>query len=266
MDSNKIMTSLILASFKRPQLLSLGLQSIFKNKLPFDLEIVVLNDGLPDGTEEVCQFFKDKLNIKYIFTGQRNFYGLKSRVPGFALNIGVKNCSGDIIVLSCPEIFHLNNSLDLLISSLIKNPKSMAIPEFAYFDKKGEVTHNLLNSFNSMELAIDFNKLVGDGYGRCHVEMPFLMAMYKQEFVSIGGYDEDFIGYAGDDNDLIERLKLNGLKHFRTGARIIHLWHEGAGDGATHYENPNWVHNWNLLNSRKGIVIRNVGREWGQIK
>jgi GT2 family glycosyltransferase len=217
----------------------------------------------------VCDQFREKgLNIKYIFSGQRNLDGvIKSRVSGFALNIGIKQSTGDIIVLSCPEIYHLNNALDTIVRTLIPNPKSMVIPDLLYFDKTSEVTNYLvgLNNDQLKNPVIDTTKLVGGDYGRCHVEMNFLMAIYKNEIIEMGGFDEDFTGYAGEDNDFIERLKLKGLLHFRTPASAVHLYHGGHGDGNTHYENPAWVHNWNLLQSRRGTLIRNVGREWGRV-
>ena len=177
------------------------------------------------------------------------------------MNIGFKAASHDIIVLSCPEMFHLNRAIDYLGYGLLENPKSMVIPEFIYFDKSQETTNSLLQN---RDAGINTSTLVGGSYGACHVEMPFLMAFYKQYVMDIGGYDEDFIGYAGEDCDLIERLKLVGLTHKRTKAEAIHLWHEGSTDGACHFENPDWVINWNLLQGRKGVVNRNVGREWGK--
>jgi GT2 family glycosyltransferase len=159
----------------------------------------------------------------------------------------------------------LNTALELIVDALVRHPHSLAIPDLLYFDKEAEVTNYLVGLTDDQlkNPTVDLNKLVGAPYGRCHVEMNYLMAIEKNEIMAIGGFDEDFTGYAGEDNDFIDRLKGKGLIHFRTDASAIHLYHGGSGDGNCHYENPAWVHNWNLLQSRKGILVRNVGREWG---
>jgi glycosyltransferase involved in cell wall biosynthesis len=256
--------SILLPSFKRPELLGHGLASILHNRPVCDFEIIVLNDGIEDETENTCNIFKKHgLPIRYYFTGRRNLDGvIKKRVPGFALNIGIKRAEGNIIVLSCPEIWHLNNTLDILLENLKQNHKGLIIPEFLYFDKTGEETTSLKYSSNIYP-TINLDKLVGSNYGYCHVEMPFLMMLYKEHLIAINGYDEDFTGYAGEDNDLIFRLQGIGLRHVRTPARAVHLYHEGSTDGNCHWDNPAWVHNYTLLQDRKGIIQRNIGREWG---
>lgn len=257
--------SILLASYKRPTLLNLGLQSILQFKPSFDFEILVMNDGIPDGTEEVCNKFKNELNINYFFTGQRNLNGIKKRGPAFALNIGIKQASGDIIILSCPEVYHLNKATDIVVNALIQHPMSMVIPQVVLFDQANVFTTQLtkrLNGEATTEL-LKLDTLVGGAYGGGHAGMPFFMAMYKKHLTEIGGYDEDFTGYAGEDNDLIERLQCKGLSHFRTEAQVVHLYHEGANNGLCHWENPAWCFNYKLFMERKGILVRNVGREWG---
>ena len=262
--------SILLSSFNRPHLLRLGLASIKKFKPKFDYEILVLNDYLEDETRAVCDVFGDSLNIRYIFTGQRNSSGnIKKRVSGLTLNVGIKQSAGDIIVLSCPEIFHLNSGLDMIVEKLVQNPMGMVIPGLMYFDQKGLLTKKLCELVSVEGIcgcSIDYSLLSqNEEYNKAHVQMPYLMALYKHHLMEIGGYDEDLTGYAGEDNDLVDRLILKGLNHVRTDARIIHLWHEGTGDGYAHWENPAWVHNWNILQARKGILVRNIGKKWGTI-
>jgi len=167
-----------------------------------------------------------------------------------------------MIVLSCPEMWHLNNTIDMLVKALLENPKGLIIPKRVFFDKEGDETNKLTLSSNSYP-EIDEENLLGDKYGYENATMPFLMAMYKQELIDINGYDEDFIGYAGEDNDLIGRLKVNGLNHVRTLARVVHLYHGNHNNSLCHYDNPEWVYNYKLLQDRMGIVKRNVGKKWG---
>jgi glycosyltransferase involved in cell wall biosynthesis len=238
-------------------LLDLGLSSIAKYKVLFTLEIVIINDGLNDATESVCKKYKDVFDIKYIFSGHRNVDTAEKRSPVFANNIGVKASTGDIVVLSNPEIYHLDECLNIIIPPLMNNYKFLTIPDFMYFDDTGE--------FTNTEHHNDVSLLSVGLTGKEAVQMPFFMGMWKKEFLNIGGYDEDFIGCAGDDNDLVDRLLWNGCKHFRTPAKIVHLYHGPRCDSHEHFENPDWVYNYNVRKAGRGKIIRNIGREWGRI-
>jgi len=255
-------TSILLPSFKRPELLNLGLASLQHFKPTVDFEILVLNDGVPDETEEVCKKYPD-LNIRYIFTGKRNLDGvIKPRVPGFALNIGIQQAKGENIILSCPEMYHLNNSIDLIALNLEQHPNCMLIPEFIYFDKDNNVTDKLKEK--GVYKPIDTNLLLGGDFGSTHGEMPYVFGIKRKALIRIRGYDEDFTGYAGEDCDLIGRLTKTGFTYHRVGAKAVHLYHEGTNNGQCHWDNPAWVHNYALLLHKKdGAAPRNLGREWG---
>lgn len=259
------MVSLIMSSFKRALLLDFGLWSIANQSINYDLEIIICNDGIHDNTESICKKYSKNLNIKYIFTGQRNINGLKSRIPGFALNIGVKQSQGEIIILSCPEIFHLNNSINLLITPLLNNNKLLSIPREIYFDDNGNTLNYLIKNKTinlPKNLLDEINK---NPECKQAVQMPFFLGLYKEEFIKIGGYDEDFIGYAGDDNDLMNRLKKSGLTYHKTDSKIIHLYHGQRCDSQTHWDNLEWVYNYKLFLERKNILIRNKDRKWGEL-
>ena len=259
--------SLILPSFRRATLLDLGLSSIAKYTYDFPLEIVVVNDGLEDETRDVCRRYADRFEMKYLFSGQRNVDGIKMRIPGYAINIGVRNCTGDIIVLSCPEVYHVNNCLKLLIFAAQGQPQYLVIPESMYFDDVGTVTNYLLKGKTEPLEAMDAIESLTSGIvGTDAVTMPYLMAMYKEKFMEIGGYDEDFTGYAGDDNDLVHRLLFNNsMLYGKLPAKIIHMYHGVRCDAQMHPENPRWVYNYELFLKRKNQRVRNQGIDWGRI-
>jgi len=258
-----MLVSLILPSYKRAELLDLNFQALLKNNsLNYGLEIIVLNDYLEDRTKEVCLKYQDILNIRYFFTGKRNLEKITSRVAGFALNIGVKQALGEIIVLSCPEVFQLNNALDILVEATIKNPKSMVIPEYVLDDRKNSFTQEILK---------DVNFKISEQYLNCtqddieSAKMPFFMGMWKKEYLERGGYNEEMTGYAADDNEFITRLEFNGLNFVRVPSKVVHLWHGNHCDGQLHWDNPAWVFNYKIFqNTLKNKIIKsNVGKEWG---
>jgi len=248
--------SLILSSFRRAHLLERSLFSIVRQNVT-DLEVVVVNDGIEDSTESVVNQYRDKLDIKYLFSGHRNADGDKWRVSGFALNIGVKHCKYDKIILSCAEIYHLNNAISYLTEALA-DPKALATTKIIYFDADGSFFSNIKTTEHKQLFKID------NEAKDCRL-MPFFMGMWKNQFVDIGGYDEDFTGYAADDNDLILRLQANGCHYIFTDAEVVHLYHGKRCDSQIHWEDPAWAYNRKLFLERKDIIIRNQNREWGKI-
>ena len=249
--------SIIITTFQRTHLLKWGLYSLSLQTMPFDFETIVVNDGLQDETEAICNEFKEKLNLKYIFSGQRNLNGdLVWRVPGFAINIGVKQSSGDILVLCCAEMLHINHTIARLTNPILDNPKLLGIPA-GKDDRDGAFLEYIDKHNGSFEL---------DVYNKCIVlntKMPFLMALHRSQFFEIGGYDEDFVGIAYDDNDFIDRLLRNGCIYCQTDAATMHLYHPRAEGYYT--DPPEWEFNKNLYFSRIGKIVRNEGREWGAL-
>lgn len=249
--------SIVITTYKRTNLLRWGLYSLSLQNIPFDFETIVVNDGIEDETEAICHEFKEKLNLRYIFAGQRNLKGDQIwRVPGFAINIGVKQATGDILVLCCAEMYHVNNTIENLIRPILNNPKLLVIPE-GKDDREGAFLEHISKYDGSTRL---------DVYNRCSpldTSMPFLMAMHRNQFMEIGGYDEDFVGIAYDDRDIIDRLLGYGCRHYRTSASTVHLYHpraQGYYQGGGPQE---WDYNKNLFFSRRGKIIRNQGKEWG---
>jgi len=260
--------SIICPCFKRPDLVEQGLSSIKEQMKVYtrdQWEVVVVNDGIEDGTKEICEEFKKDIPVKYLFSGQRNHKELIYRCPSFAINIGVRNSHPKVrlLLLTSPEIHYLTpNCLSDMIALALqnKNKRSLITPELGYDDQKGIVSKKILEGIKinpELEPITELN-----------IKYPFCLMMHKWEFTSIGGYDEDFTGYCYDDADLIERLCTAGCGSYvyAKDQKIIHLFHgtRGNRDGL---KNRMQAYNYNqkLYNERQGIPQRNIGREWGVI-
>jgi hypothetical protein len=97
--------------------------------------------------------------------------------------------------------------------------------------------------------------------------MTYFLSIYRNEYIDIGGMNEEMIGYAGQDNHLVFRLQLNGLKYYKTQARMVHLYHSRSIHGSgTHFEEPSWLYNYNLFLETKNEIVANKNKSWGEIK
>lgn len=257
-----IQASILITTFQRPHLLKWNLLSLARQQIPFPYEVIVLDDGTPDetpeGTRELCERYRKHLPLKYVFTGHRNLHGeIKYRVPGFAVNIGAQHSSGKVLIISCAEMFHLNDTVAQLVPPVLMNPKILAT-SIGMDDQDG----SFLDYVDSNGGDADYDAYLQD-YPRLNTSLPFLMAIRRKEFFSIGGYDEDFTGFAYDDTDLISRLEKNGCILCLTQAQTIHLYHERHDNDFV--DSPETLRNKNLYLDRADRVIRNLGRKWGQL-
>lgn len=48
----------------------------------------------------------------------------------------------------------------------------------------------------------------------------------KHSFVSIGMLNEYFLGWGGEDNEVMHRVRICGLKHYRIDDTLYHLYHQ----------------------------------------
>jgi glycosyltransferase involved in cell wall biosynthesis len=67
-----VKVSIVITVFQRANLLKWNLWSLTKQKIPFNFETIIVNDGTNDETETLCRKYDSQLNLRYIFSGQRN--------------------------------------------------------------------------------------------------------------------------------------------------------------------------------------------------
>lgn len=263
--------SILMTVANRPKQLALSLQTLCGQNLNgMDCEIVVIDDGEEGKPRRVAKRFAKKYPfIRYLFTGQRNKKGLTWRAPGFCLNIAIQQCESDIIILTNADVFHLGKTIQPLLDVAKNHPQAIATVEEVY-DDDGRLMNYFLHrgeyGSSEMERIVGELKKIPDEVRwkapRPDPRDPHLWAIRRSHIMDIGGYDEDFTGYACEDTDLAGRLCDSGCYFVYTQSEILHLFH---GDRlAKRDENQAaYEYNLDLLNSRRGQIVRNVGRAWG---
>ena len=143
--------SIILTTYNRSHHLYFCLRSLHDQLLDMDHEIIVVNDGNDDETENVVKTSDaaQGLNIRYVYTGDRP--DKSWRVMGFAANVGIRQAKSEIVVLSNSDIYHYGNTVKPVIENCINNPMALSTLN-KVFDDEGSLIEALNSQPHDLEL------------------------------------------------------------------------------------------------------------------
>jgi len=260
--------SVVMTTYNRHDFLYYTLCSLRSQLIGTDHELVIVNDGLKDETENVARSSDavEGINVKYIYSGGRpdNCW----RNMGFAANIGIIQASGNVVILTNSDIYHLGKNTVMPVVEAVENdPKAMGTIN-RVFEDQGGLINALRDGPDAVPSAIQhlMNSPGPPGVYPVNPDVPFFMGFNRELLLSIGGYDEDFVGPASEDNDLLERLEMLGghFVHGPQGANVVHLYH-GRKTIAELHATPGFHYNIRLRAEKKGLIKRNQNRVWGRL-
>ena len=204
--------SVVVASYNGERTLEACLKSLQELNYP-DYEVVLVDDGSTDQTQQICQRFPDVRYIRH----ERNL-GLST-----ARNTGIHAAQGEIVAFTDSDCRADEDWLYYLVGDLLNS------------DFAGIGGHNLLPPEDSWIAAA---VMVSPG-GPAHVmitdrlaeHIPGCnMAFYKWALDEIGGFDPIF-RKAGDDVDVCWRLQQHGYSlGFSPGGFVWHYRRATARD------------------------------------
>lgn len=82
-------------------------------------------------------------------------------------------------------------------------------------------------------------------------------AITREAYFAIGGFDESFVGWGGEDNEFWERAQTRSLWSYGY-MPIIHLWHENSPDKSLGEDAPAKRRYWELSSVPPADRIRNL--------
>lgn len=140
-----------------------------------DYEIIIVNDGSTDNTEDILKHYEQKADSK-ITTIKLPGVGLAK-----AANIGIQNSCGEFVIRLDADDYFDENILLIESNILKRNPNiGMVYPDYYTITKYGEIIDNKrLMKVNKEIKLLDRSPLAAG-------------AMYRRScFESLGGYNED---------------------------------------------------------------------------
>ena len=182
--------SLILPYWDRQKAADKAFELLARHYSDLNMEIVVIDDG------NTIPFKKPDLplDIKVVTLPQK----FLPMCPVTPWNEGVKNASGDIVVLSCIEVLHETPVIQELVERLIKI---------------GENGYTLAAAWCPEYDAWHCHSSVKNPRNPWGTGLSFLGAMYKEMYWKAGGFSEEFRDGAGyEDNDFINKMLAVGAK------------------------------------------------------
>ncbi|MDT0676717.1 glycosyltransferase [Autumnicola musiva] len=202
--------SFIIPVYNRPQEIRELLKSMLQLQFDLPFEIVIVEDGSANTSEEVISEFSEKLQISYYFK--------KNSGPGNSRNFGMKRAGGNYFLILDSDVLLPPDYLKQVDSFLKEN----------YCDCYGgpDAAHS---SFTNVQKAIDYSMTsfltTGGIRGKessVNKFQPrsFNMGISKKAFEASGGFGRI---HPGEDPDLSLRLIKSGFDTcLIPGAKVFH--------------------------------------------
>ncbi len=246
------MVSIIICFYERLEHLRCCLDSIQLASEHFD-EVIITDDGSCDQTvsrlEELIPNYD--FPVRHVWQGKKGFRNAAAR------NNGIRHAKGDYLIFFDCDFLVLPRT----IQEHLKHAKKGRFIAGGYKNMDETATRESFQSTITADLLDRLDKRYPERplikTHRRFIKRTFLMrlhlapprkqslgghfSIYRKDLERVNGYDENFVGWGGEDEDLGIRLVRAGI-HCRSAirsAKVLHLWHPPAITGRRWQTGPN---------------------------
>lgn len=229
--------SVVATYFNRKNVFYQTLKSVAKSKFK-DFEFIVVDDG-SSHDQRVEDLVNEFPFLKIVRIEPENkWYSPNSCVP---YNEGIRVTKGEIIVLQNAECLHVHDILSYMAEN-VNETNYISISAYAAYQDSTLHIPSLVDSPNFSKL---FHTLHGVWYNHSILRptrFHFCSGISRENMRKLNGFDERYAtGLAYEDNDLIHRIKILGLKiSIIDHLSVIHQYHTPTnyeGNGAAYERN-----------------------------
>lgn len=243
--------SVIVTTYNWPNALMTCLTSLLAQH-DQNFEIIIADDGSTDETRTLIKTLSltSRIAISHIFHADRGFRAGTIRNKAVAASHGeyLLFIDGDCVVF--PNFIQRHRQLSeigyfipgnrlLLNQRYTQQILEQQIPlhTFSYLNFLGLWVQRKINRL----FPLLYIPVHGWRYHRAHMwqkAMTCNLAVWKNDFIAVNGFDELFEGWGYEDSDLVIRLIHQGIKRKegRFAVPVLHLWHP-QNDRSKHDQN-----------------------------
>ncbi len=246
------MVSIIICFHERLEHLRCCLDSIGLSSGRFD-EVVITDDGSREKTVSKLKELTSAYDfpVRHVWQEKEGFRNAAAR------NNGIRHAKGDYLIffdcdfLVLPRTIseHLNRSKPgKFIAGGYKNMDEAATRETFRTTITPDFLNRLDKRYPERPLIKTHRRFIKRTLlMRLHLAPPRKQSLgghfsiYKKDLERVNGYDENFVGWGGEDEDLGIRLVRAGI-HCRSAirfAKVLHMWHPPAITGRRWQTGPN---------------------------
>ncbi|HRE77217.1 MAG TPA: glycosyltransferase family 2 protein [Flavobacterium sp.] len=234
--------SLIISTYNWPEALDLCLKSAINQSISPN-EIIIADDGSREETKYLIEHYTkiSKVQIVHVWHEDTGFKLAEIR------NKAIAKSSYSYIIQVDGDV--------ILNSNFVKDHLIFAKKKQYLFGSRVNIVKSFLPTLFSTKM-INFNFFsLGIKKRFRSLRLPFLMKMqkplnsvslklrgcnmsfWKEDFLKINGYNEDFFGWGGEDYELAHRFHKIGLvgKRLKFTAIIYHIYHKEAAKNNLDY-------------------------------
>ena len=205
--------SVIIPVYNENSVIKNCLESLDKQTVRKEMEIIVVDDGSTDKSKGKSQKVKVQFKIQNFLLLTQNHAG-----PGAARNFGAAKAKGEILVFVDADMEFASDFVEKLCQPILHSQGETLRGEIIGTFSKDEY---LLNKDNvwarywNINLGRPADRMVSTNYPN---EAPVFLAILRDKFLSVGGFDTN-VGYT-DDWSISRKLEVKSVA--ATGAVFYH--------------------------------------------
>ena len=211
--------SIIIPCFNAELYIRNCLISILKSSFS-NYEIIVVDDGSTDNSAKLINSLANSKTIIKLISLTKNIG------PARARNLGVSKAKGKYLVFLDADTEIEKNCLQAIATMFSKNPKIGALQTKLVKGKSNQIESlgHFLSPFGfPYEVGTENNRKENQKKMPIFAARSAGMAIKKDLFQKIGGFDEDYFIY-GEETDLCWRVRLSGSKiYYLPKAKVHHF-------------------------------------------
>jgi GT2 family glycosyltransferase len=228
-----IRVSVIIPTFNRPSRLGACLAALARSSYPrSSFEVIVVDDGGEHDLDPLIANVGQNLDVRAVAQSNGG--------PASARNLGVMHARGDLLAFTDDDCLPERDWLSALADRFARDPSRIygghtinALPKNVYSTASQSLIDYLYGYYNADPERARFFSSNN-------------IAMSREAFLELGGFDSGFPLASGEDRDLCDRwLRLGRRMSFAPEARVLHhhaldllsYWrqHFNYGTGARRY-------------------------------